>query len=134
MDEINKLLRQKGYRLTKQRQQVLGALTPFPQSVAEVISFLESKDVDVDKVTVYRTLDCFVKLGAVGKTLFKDKTAKYELLTEANHHHHLVCDKCGSIEDIFLNEKLLLNKVCIQTDFQIKSHSLEFFGVCANCQ
>lgn len=134
MDEINKLLRQKGYRLTKQRQQVFSALTYQPQSVAKVVSFLESEDASVDKVTVYRTLDCFVNLGVVGKTLFKDKTAKYELLTETKHHHHLVCDKCGSIEDILLNEEPFLNKVCIQTDFQIKSHSLEFFGICAVCR
>ncbi len=134
MNNISQILRQKGYRLTNQRQHVLDVLTTFPQSVEEVIAALKSKDESIDRVTVYRTLDCFVDLGVVGKTQFKDKTAKYELLTEAHHHHHLVCDNCGSVEDVALNEAFLLRKVSEQTNFQVKSHSLEFFGLCANCR
>lgn len=134
MEEIAKKLQQKGYRLTSQRQQILDALTSYPQSVLEIISFLKSKGVSVDKVTIYRTLDCFVELGVVAKTQFKDKTAKYELLIASNHHHHLVCDQCGSVEDIPLDDSILLKRVRKQTDFQVKSHSLEFFGICANCQ
>jgi Fur family ferric uptake transcriptional regulator len=134
MEEITKKIQQEGYRLTSQRQQIIDALTSSPQSVLEIISFLKSKGVSVDKVTIYRTLDCFVKLGIAAKTQFKDKTAKYELLTASNHHHHLVCDQCGSVEDIPLDDSILLKRVRKQTDFQIKSHSLEFFGICANCQ
>lgn len=134
MNNISQILRQKGYRLTNQRQQILDALTTSPQSVQEVITALKGKSESIDRVTVYRTLDCFVDLGVVGKTQFKDKVAKYELLTEAHHHHHLVCDHCGSVEDIALNEAFLIRKVSEQTNFQVKSHSLEFFGLCANCK
>ncbi|OGG34879.1 hypothetical protein A2363_00040 [Candidatus Gottesmanbacteria bacterium RIFOXYB1_FULL_47_11] len=134
MEEIAKTLQQKGYRFTKQRQQIFDALTSSPQSVEEIIASLRNKDISIDRVTVYRTLDCFVNLNLVGKTQFKDKTAKYELLTMANHHHHLVCDKCGSVEDIPLDDSILLKRVHKQTDFQVNSHSLEFFGICANCQ
>ncbi len=134
MNNISQILRQKGYRLTHQRQQILDVLTVFPQSVEDVISALKSKNESIDRVTVYRTLDCFVDLGVASKTQFKDKTAKYELLKEAHHHHHLVCDHCGSVEDIALNEAFLIRKVSEQTNFQVKSHSLEFFGLCANCR
>jgi Fe2+ or Zn2+ uptake regulation protein len=133
MEEIAKTLQQKGYRFTKQRQQIFDSLTSSPQSVEEIIASLRNKDISIDRVTVYRTLDCFVDLGIVGKTQFKDKTAKYELVTVANHHHHLVCDKCGSVEDIPLDDSILLKRVRKQTDFQVNSHSLEFFGICANC-
>ncbi|MFH0863716.1 MAG: Fur family transcriptional regulator [Candidatus Gottesmanbacteria bacterium] len=133
MDNILQILQQKGHRLTHQRQLILDALTTIPQSVEEVITSLNSKGKNIDMVTVYRTLDCFVELGVVGKTQFKDKTGKYELLTE-DHHHHLVCDHCGSVEDIALNEAFLIRKVSEQTKFQVKSHSLEFFGLCANCR
>lgn len=134
MHNITQKLRQKGYRLTNQRQQVLSVLTTFPQSVEDVITTLQSKGESIDRVTVYRTLDCFVELGIVSKTQFKDKTAKFELLDEAAHHHHLVCDNCKSVEDIALDEAFLIRKVSEQTNFQVKSHSLEFFGLCANCR
>lgn len=133
MNDFSQKLRQKGYRLTTQRQRVLAVLTDRPQSVEEVLIALKNKDETPDKVTIYRTLDCFVDLGIVSKTQFKDKTAKYELLAEDSHHHHLVCDNCGSVEDIALNEAALLRKVSEQTNFQVKSHSLEFFGLCVNC-
>lgn len=133
MNNISQILRQKGYRLTAPRQRILDVLTTHPQSVDEILSALKSKGEQTDKVTVYRTLDCFVDLGIVGKTQFHDKKAQYELLSEA-HHHHLVCDKCGSVEDVALNEAVLLRKVSEQTNFQVKSHSLEFFGLCANCK
>ncbi len=134
MKKIAKTLQLKGYRFTKQRQQIFDVLTSSPQAVEEIIASLRNKDIGIDRVTVYRTLDCFVDLGLVSKTQFKDKTAKYELLTATNHHHHLVCDKCGSVEDIPLDDSILLKRIRKQSDFQVKSHSLEFFGICAHCQ
>jgi Fur family ferric uptake transcriptional regulator len=134
VNNFSQVLRQKGYRLTSQRQQILNALTDHPQSVEEVVAVFKQNRTTVDKVTVYRTLDCFVDLGIVAKTQFRDKTAKYELLNQDNHHHHLVCDNCGSVRDIALNEQALIKQVSQGSDFQVKSHSLEFFGLCANCQ
>lgn len=134
MINICQKLRQKGYRLTTQRQQVLDCLTGFPQSVEDIVVSLQNHNLCVDRVTVYRTLDCFVELGLVSKTQFQDKIAKYELFSEGHHHHHLVCNNCGSVEDVCINEDSLLNQVSRETDFKIKSHSLEFFGVCGKCQ
>lgn len=134
MNDVDKKFHQKGYRLTKQREQIINALTSHPQSVLEVISSLKSKGDAVDKVTVYRTLDRLVELNVVAKTQFKDQTAKYELISQNKHHHHLVCDKCGLIKDIPLDDDFLTKKIKNSTDFQIKSHSLEFFGLCSKCQ
>lgn len=134
MQKLINVLRQKGYRVTDQRKHILTALTRSPQRVADIVSSLHRKKIDIDKVTVYRTLDRFVELGVAGKTQFKDNTAQYELLETAHHHHHIVCDTCGSIQDIPLNEASLLAAVKKNTDFIIKSHSLEFYGICSKCQ
>lgn len=134
MNSISDKLHQKGYRLTKQREKILGVLNTKPQSVEDVLLALKSQRIAVDKVTVYRTLNCFVDLGIAGKTQFRESVAKYELLEKSDHHHHLVCDNCGSVEDIPLNEDNLIQKVNDKTDFQIKSHTLEFFGLCGQCR
>jgi Fur family ferric uptake transcriptional regulator len=126
-------LRKKGYRLTLPRRQILEALTSHPQSVADIVNSLEKRQADVDVATIYRTLEVMFELGVVGKTKFKDQTTMFELLS-GGHHHHLICNNCGSIEDIPLNEVLLMNQVDKQTKFKVQSHSLEFFGLCANCQ
>lgn len=133
MDKISQQLRSKGYRLTSQRQLVLSALTNRPQSVSEVRAALKAKGSRLDKVTVYRTLDCFIRLGAVNAAQFKGQTTKYELAAQP-HHHHLVCDRCSSVQDAPMNEKLLIKKASRRTGFKIISHTLEFYGLCAKCR
>jgi Fur family ferric uptake transcriptional regulator len=133
-DLLRDNLHKKGFRITKPRQEILDVLSGHPQSVAEIFSVLKKSNVNIDKVTVYRTLDCFTHLGIVDKTQFKDKTAKFELVSRSDHHHHLVCDICGEVEDIPLDEEILLKQVTKHSSFQVNSHSLEFFGICSNCQ
>ncbi len=121
--------------MTKQRQRILSgiSLSP-PLSASQIYSNLKSAGSDIDRATLYRTLNCFVGLGLVGKTQFKGKEAKYELIDEKNHHHHLICDHCGSVSDIPLNEDVLIKGVEGKTKFRVLSHTLEFYGLCRNCQ
>lgn len=87
-----------------------------------------------DRVTVFRMLNTFVDKGIIRKLEFGEGKARYELATKGDHHH-LICTSCGSVKDI---EDKYMNKLEkeIQRDkkFIVKSHSLEFFGLCKNCQ
>jgi len=133
MNTLIRTLRENGFRLTKPRQQILTILTTTPLSVAEVMELLRNKHIYIDKVTVYRALGCFTKLGIVGKTQFGDNIAKFEMIKDSHHHHHAVCTECGAVEDIPLNETSLINNVKKLTSFHIQSHVLEFFGLCTKC-
>lgn len=133
MMELNKeQLKASGYRLTKPRQEIFAVLKHKPQSVLEIATKLREKKIKIDKVTVYRTLENFVKLGLVVETRFKDNISVYEL-ADHEHHHHVLCEKCGRIEDISLNEDLLIEAAKKSSSFIIKSHHLEFFGLCRKC-
>jgi len=134
MEAIFEKLRKNGYRITLQRQHIIATLTKTPQSVSEIATDLVKKDYSTDIVTVYRTLECFASLGIVSKTLVGGTIMKYELIGGSGHHHHVMCDACGRVEDIPLDEKSLLERVSKQTDFRITSHALEFFGLCVRCQ
>jgi Fur family transcriptional regulator, ferric uptake regulator len=134
MKDIVQILKNKGYRITKQRKEILQLLTLFPQSVFEIYQSLRNKRIILDKVTIYRTLECLQKLGIVGKIQFNETSAKYELLSKNNHHHHLVCNSCGGVEDISFNEHELLTKVRKHSKFLVQNHTVEFFGLCGNCQ
>lgn len=134
MATIHEQLKQKGYRLTQPRIQVLDVLTFHPQSVARIVSSIRKKHASIDITTVYRTLEVLVDMGVVGKTHFDGKTAMFELLSKQTHHHHLICKGCGFIEDIPLDEGFIMRQVNNHTKFQVLGHSLEFFGLCASCQ
>jgi Fur family ferric uptake transcriptional regulator len=134
MDSIYTLIRKDGHRLTNQRKQILTLIGTTPQSIGDLMNQIEQEKLSVDKATVYRALDWFVEMGIVGKTKFQDGVTKYERVTNDSHHHHLVCNSCGSIEDIPLNEQALMKEVKYHSQFKVLGHSLEFFGVCHMCQ
>jgi len=131
---ILKLLQKKGYKLTNSRRQILSILNAKPVSVSDIQETLKHKSVSIDIVTIYRNLELLVNLGFMQKTQFADKSARYEIVVNNVHHHHLICKNCGDIEDIPLDEKSLLSEVAKRSKFKIEKHNLEFFGICIQCQ
>ena len=55
---------------------------------------------------------------------------------EANmkKHYHLICESCGSITDMQIpNELKLEETIKDRTNFKIKSHKVQFYGICEKC-
>lgn len=105
------------------------------KSPADVDTIIEEvgKVEDLDPATIYRILDAFLSKGIVKRIELGEGKYRYEI--ERHHHHHLICSNCGRIEDIegeYLKD--IENKIRVKRRFQVKSHSLEFFGLCRNCQ
>ena len=122
-----------GIRYTKPRKLVFEALEHLskPVSANEINDYLKNK---IDLTSVYRTISLLVKSEMVNVILFGEGKKRYELINKNEHHHHLVCEKCGDVEDVEMKESSLLKSVEEQSKFVIKKHNLEFFGLCANCQ
>jgi len=133
METILKLIKAKGQRLTSQKKQVLLVLQKKPQTVIEILGGVKLKKVSIDKATVYRILTNLKELEIVKEIRLRDREVRYEL-SNCEHHHHLVCEKCGDIEDVALCEETILKEVKKQSHFKIDSHTLEFFGLCEKCQ
>lgn len=130
-----KRLKDKGYKLTTPRKLVLDQLSQFPLTISEIADKLKKNTIKVDLVSVYRTLELFVGLGIVYAVEFGDGKRRYELIDSKNHHHHLVCQTCGKVENIKLSlEKKMLSEIKSQSAFKVERHSLELFGLCVNCQ
>jgi len=58
------------------------------------------------------------------------------ILIPESHHHHIVCEQCGALEDIENCNQVSLQKEILKHSKSFKvinSHSLEFFGICKNC-
>lgn len=135
MSDVSKLLKDKGCSLTGQRQAILGILSGGKLFTAqEIKKYLQKKKIKIDLATIYRTLELFVKLGLAEKTQFEEKIARYEIIPGHKHHHHLVCQKCGTVEDVSVNEEKLIWQVESHSKFLVKKHTLEFFGLCLKCR
>src|ERR1700682_1531664 len=69
-----------------------------PVDVLQVINFLRSKELNTNKVTVYRTIDFLLKNSLIDRVEFGEGKYRYEI--KKADHHHLICSNCGKIEDI----------------------------------
>ncbi len=122
------------YSLTRSRQLVFGALQDSePQTMAELVAACGDQ---LDRATVYRTVDLFEKLGIVQRLSIG---WKYKLeLTDSfsHHHHHLTCMNCGRVIPLPEDETLenRLNQLAKLLKFVPKNHQIEVRGLCQDCQ
>lgn len=131
---IQENLKKSGLKVTKSRLGVLADLSnqDRPSDAQEIHRRLVSQGMKLDQATVYRILEKFQTLDIVKPINFEDGKIRYELAD--HHHHHLVCDTCGSVEiveDCEIEETT--KQIASKHKFQITRHSLEFFGLCRKC-
>ncbi len=129
-------LREKGFRRSLAREEILSVLVSASEPVAvfDILEILSRKRRVFNKTTLYREMEVLKKEGHVKEVFFRNDTALYELVGE--HHHHLVCTSCGDVRDVYLEESLDQEerKLERREHFTIFDHSLEFFGRCKRCQ
>ncbi len=140
--DIGSILKEKGYKVTEARVSILEIFSEskLPLNAEDIYKrLLKNKKgnlKNINEATVYRTLSSFEKSEILKKIDLRKDSVYFELNND--HHHHLVCLKCGEIEDFKENkdmEKLLEKIVERSTKFKtIKEHSLELFGVCKECK
>lgn len=138
--------RDSGYRLTTPRQAVLSVLsgTSDHLSAEDVYFEIHKTHSNIGLTTIYRTLELLVQMGLALKFDFGDGRSRYELSDGPDgteHHHHLVCTGCGRIIDYtdYIDEEVELLKqteegLSRKFNFKIKSHILQFYGICDKCK
>jgi len=83
--------------------------------------------------TVYRTLKLLKDCGLAVESHFQDGEARYEC-SEA-HHDHLICERCGRIEEFEEAEiEELQDRVADRFGFRITGHKMELYGLCPACR
>jgi Fur family transcriptional regulator, ferric uptake regulator len=104
--ELRTVLRQRGLRMTPQRQLILEAISSSSghMSAEGLYQRVAEKFPDVNISTVYRTLEVLEELGILRHTHFHEGVAQYHLASEGEHQH-LLCRGCGA--DIELELEVL---------------------------
>lgn len=138
LEEVYKKLHEKDYKVTPQRQIILKSFLEHSQkhlSAEDVYKIVKEKSSEIGLATVYRTLDLLAELDILQKMDFGDGKSRYELSQrDVHHHHHLICLKCGDVEE-FEDDLLETVEAAItrKTAFEIIDHQVKFFGYCAKC-
>ena len=135
-DRFVRELRERGLRLTPQREAVLRVLHSMEQATAEGLhARVVETDPDVDLSTVYRTLDLLQTLEFVACFDRGDGQRWYELLSVQRPHHHLLCRSCGTMTTIEVSElSPLLRAMESVHGFQARMEHSVIPGLCHECQ
>ena len=119
-------------RLTAQRRAVLHAIetSDGPFTAIELFERARGSHPSLGLATTYRTLELLRQTGSL-HALSGDRHAYVRCSPE--HHHHLVCLSCGSVEDTELCATPSQKALTRRNGFRAESHELEIYGTCRNC-
>lgn len=122
-------------RETRQRAAVLGALAGGDAlSAQELHSRVRRRGGSVGLATVYRALRVLAEEGTVDVLREDPAQARYRLCS-LDHHHHLVCDTCGRVEEIpDCDVSEWAARVARRRGFTVRSHRAEIVGTCRSCR
>lgn len=129
-------LRQRGVRITPQREAVLCAVYAMGGHVTAeaVYETVRQHMPHVGLATVYRNLDFLQEQGVVTATDLGDGCREWEL-AGSEPHHHAVCRACGAVtrlDHVFVRD--LEQKLRAEFGFEADLSHMAFFGLCAECQ
>jgi Fur family peroxide stress response transcriptional regulator len=135
LENLVALLRAKGCRVTPQRLAILRVLTQSRghPTAEQIHSRLVRQYPTMSLATVYKTIALLKQAGEVLELQFSDFGNRYDG-RRPHPHPHVVCTRCGAIVDA--DDPLLgdaADRVARETGYAIRSHRLDFFGLCPSC-
>lgn len=137
---FNNVLKEKGYKITAQRQAVLDIIEQNKGdhlNTQEIHELVKKDCPDIGIATVYRTLLLLEKMHMVDKINLDDGFARYELSRDNKEHghHHLICLSCGTVDE-FKDDLLdkLEEKIENTKNFMVIDHSVKIYGYCKKCK
>ncbi|MHA6618714.1 Fur family transcriptional regulator [Pseudonocardia sp. DLS-67] len=123
-------------RATRQRAAVsalLDRLEDF-RSAQEIHEELRRTGEGIGLTTVYRTLQTLADGGEVDVLRTGSGEAVYRRCASVEHHHHLVCRRCGhTVEIEGPAVETWAQRVADDHGFVELSHTAEVFGLCKDC-
>lgn len=140
--EIHRTVRdrldQNDQRYTAGRRAVVDALASAdgPVTLPELIDLAPA----LAQSSAYRNLAVMEEVGVVRRLVHSTDHARYELAEDlTEHHHHLICEVCGTVRDVTLPPDLerrldvAFDVLSSAEGFVATHHTIDIYGRCAAC-
>ncbi len=137
--DVEHRLADHGVRFTVGRRRVLAAVAGAdgPRTATELHADLSGS---VPLSSLYRSLGVLADAGILSQHHGAEET-RYELAEWLDeHHHHLVCVNCGTVDDVTASPEhealvdRLVAAFAASSDFAVSGHRFEIEGRCARCR
>ena len=131
---LEEALSEAGLRLTRQRSAILAALERKNRFITaqDLHHELRGRRGAPGLATVYRTL-ATLALAGVLDTSVRDGEQAFRLCG-TDHHHHLVCESCGRVEEVGSEQvETWVRQLARRRGFRVTTHTAEVYGICRDC-
>ncbi|MGH8335653.1 MAG: ferric iron uptake transcriptional regulator [Gammaproteobacteria bacterium] len=130
-------LRNAGLKVTLPRVKILEILERSElrhMSAEDMYKSLLDSGEDIGLATVYRVLTQFEAAGLVTRHHFEGGHSVFEL-NQGDHHDHIVCVKCGRVDEFVDTEiEKRQKQIAVAKGYEITDHSLYLYGICSTCR
>ncbi len=119
-----------GFRMTRQRREVYGALmeTPDHPTAVQVFMRAQQRVPGISLATVYNCLESMTKQGVVRQVNFARGPSRF--CANKHKHGHFICAGCGRVEDIALTTAAMWR---LPKGFTVENFELSLKGTCPDC-
>ncbi|MEJ2431513.1 MAG: Fur family transcriptional regulator [Deltaproteobacteria bacterium] len=136
LEQMIRVLRDKGCRLTPQRLAMLRILSKSEghPSAEQIYEKIRADYPTTSLATIYKTLSLLKNMGEVFELAFASVGSHYDG-KKPYPHPHLICTQCGRIIDPEFGPVAgIAEAIARQTGYKITHQQLNFFGLCPKCQ
>uniref|UniRef100_UPI003898F4AC ferric iron uptake transcriptional regulator n=1 Tax=Methyloglobulus morosus TaxID=1410681 RepID=UPI003898F4AC len=131
-------LRNAGLKVTLPRVKILQILenqaTDRHLTAEQVYKILLSEDEEIGLATVYRVLTQFEAAGLVTRHHFEGGNSVFEL-SDGDHHDHIMCVKCGKVDEFSDNViEAQQKQIAQRLGYELTAHGLYLYGFCPDCR
>lgn len=129
-------LKKAGLKVTLPRVKILELLESSDtrhHTAEDIYKALMESGEEVGLATVYRVLTQFEAAALVTRHHFESGQAVFEL-NQGSHHDHLVCVKCGRVDEFYDDIiEQQQKKIAADKGYAITDHNLILYGICSTC-
>lgn len=126
-------LKKNGLKITPQRITILQEIQKMGHAtIEEIYENILRIYPSISLATIYKNILALCEVDILKEVKVSLQKQRYEI--NDSEHSHLVCHKCGKLEDIVLETQSLFLSKSLPKNFEITSTAVTLYGICQDCK
>ena len=131
MTDYITLLKEHDLKATIQRTSILKSIDNAGHiNIDDIYEDVKEQYPTLSLATIYKNIILMQQHKVIVEVPMNNQKSKYELKKE--EHMHLICEKCGTIQDTMINKQT--EEALVIEHFKLNTTQINLYGVCQRCQ
>lgn len=131
MTDYITLLKSNDLKATIQRTSILKSIDKAGHiNIDEIYEDVKELHPTLSLATIYKNIILMQQHKVIVEVPMNNQKSKYELKKE--EHMHLICEKCGTIQDTMISKQT--EKALVIENFKLNNAQINLYGLCQACQ